>query len=128
MKRFVIALLISLWIPIASHSQTIYPVINDSVVLITPQQLKTTNLIFNEHKMLREKVPLLNNQIKSLEELNSSYVKQDSLRLEQINLYKNAYENSDKQYLKLQRQYKTYRTVSIVGGIALFCLGILVCR
>ena len=78
--------------------------------------------------MLREKVPLLNNQIKSLEELNSSYVKQDSLRLEQINLYKNAYENSDKQYLKLQKQYKTYRTVSIVGGIALFCLGILVCR
>lgn len=78
--------------------------------------------------MLREKVPLLNNQIKSLEELNSFYVKQDSLRLEQINLYKSAYENSDKQYLKLQRQYKTYRTVSIVEGIALFCLGILICR
>ena len=71
---------------------------------------------------------MLTNQIKALEELNSSYVIQDSLRLKQINLYKNAYEDSNKQYLKLKKKYKIYRVGSVIGGIGLFCLGILICR
>lgn len=128
MKQFVIALLISLWIPIALHSQTTYPIIKDSLVVITPQQLKTTNLIFSEHEMLLKKVPLLTNQIIALEELNNTYIKQDSLRIKEIDLYKNAYEERDLQYNKLNKKYKCYKTYSILGGIAAFVLGILVCR
>jgi hypothetical protein len=78
--------------------------------------------------MLLKKVPLLTNQIVALEELNNTYVKQDSLRIKEIDLYKNAYEERDLQYNKLNKKYKCYKTYSILGGIAAFVLGILVCR
>ena len=78
--------------------------------------------------MLLKKVPLLTDQIATLEELNNTYVKQDSLRLQEIGLYKDAYEKKELQYNKLNKKFKNYRTYSILGGIATFVLGILVCR
>lgn len=78
--------------------------------------------------MLLKKVPLLTNQIVALEELNNTYIKQDSLRIKEIDLYKNAYEERDLQYNKLNKKYKRYKTYSVLGGIAAFVLGILVCR
>lgn len=78
--------------------------------------------------MLLKKVPLLTDQIATLEELNNTYVKQDSLRLQEIGLYKDAYEKKELQYNKLNKKFKNYRTYSILGGIATFVLGILICR
>lgn len=97
-------------------------------MVITPQQLKTTNLIFSEHEMLLKKVSLLTNQIGALEELNATYVKQDSLRLQEISLYKNAYEDKTLQYNKLNKKYVNYRRWSVAGGVLAFILGILICR
>ena len=79
MRGFVLLLLISLLIPIVGSSQTTYPVIRDSIVLITPSQLKTTNLIFNEHSYLKKENSLLKDKISTLENINSNYEKLDSL-------------------------------------------------
>lgn len=93
MRKFGILLLINLLIPIAVSSQTIskntYPkILGDSIVLITPEQLKETNLIFNEHNLLKTKVPLLERKIQVLTEINDNHSKIDSLRVQEINQYK----------------------------------------
>lgn len=107
MRKLVIALLLSLSTVIVSHSQNTYPIISpDSLVTITPEQLKITNLIFNEHKYLQEKVEILDNQVSNLEELNSLYIIQDSIRCKEIEQYKTAYEDSFKKYNKLDKKYK----------------------
>lgn len=93
MRKLGILLLINLLIPIAVSSQTIskntYPkILGDSIVLITPEQLKETNLIFNEHNLLKTKVPLLERKIQVLTEINYNHSKIDSLRVQEINQYK----------------------------------------
>lgn len=93
MRKLGILLLINLLIPIAISSQTIskntYPkILGDSIVLITPEQLKETNLIFNEHNLLKTKVPLLERKIQVLTEINDNHSKIDSLRVQEINQYK----------------------------------------
>lgn len=93
MRKLGILLLINLLIPIAVSSQTIskntYPkILGDSIVLITPEQLKETNLIFNEHNLLKTKVPLLEKKIQVLTEINDNHSKIDSLRVQEINQYK----------------------------------------
>lgn len=120
MKQFVIALLVSLLVPIVSHSQNTYPSITaDSLVIITPIQLKTANLIFNEHELLLEKVDLLNSQVNNLEEINKLYVIQDSVRCKEIDQYKNAYEDSYKKYNKLNKRYKTSCIISLSSLLVL---------
>lgn len=93
MRKLDILLLINLLIPIVVSSQTIskntYPkILGDSIVLITPEQLKETNLIFNEHNLLKTKVPLLERKIQVLTEINDNHSKIDSLRVQEINQYK----------------------------------------
>ena len=93
MRKLGILLLINLLIPIAVSSQTIskntYPkILGDSIVLITPEQLKETNLIFNENNLLKTKVPLLERKIQVLTEINDNHSKIDSLRVQEINQYK----------------------------------------
>lgn len=93
MRKLGILLLINLLIPIAVSSQTIskntYPkILGDSIVLITPEQLKETNLIFNEHNLLKNKIPLLERKIQVLTEINDNHSKIDSLRVQEINQYK----------------------------------------
>lgn len=78
--------------------------------------------------MLLKKVPLLTDQINALEQINATYVKQDSLKNEEITLYKNAYEEQNAQYSKLKKNFKKYKTYSIIGGVVAFILGFLVCR
>lgn len=124
MKKLVIGLLLSLLIPIASISQTTYPIIKDSLVIITQSQLKTANLIFNEHQFLKEKVRLLDNQVSDLTKLNSLYIAQDSLRCKEIDEYKKAYEDSYYKYNRLKR-YNTVKNVSILV-LASVILGLII--
>ena len=114
MRKLGILLLINLLIPIAVSSQTIskntYPkILGDSIVLITPEQLKETNLIFNEHNLLKTKVPLLERKIQVLTEINDNHSKIDSLRVQEINQYK---ANVD----KLKKSIKTKNT--LITGIS----------
>lgn len=107
-----------------SFSQTTYPKLtSDSLIVITPQQLKATNLIFLEHKKLKLEVPELNKQIVSYESLINSYAKSDSLKNSQIDELTNymevseqARENQLREINKLKSKNQLYKGLSI-GGV-----------
>ena len=90
-------------------SQNMYPkLVDDSLVVITPQQLKASNLIFLEHKKLK------------LErfELN----KPDSIRLQQLaraelqmQMYDEAISKQREQIAKMNKKNKRLTTLSIEG-------------
>lgn len=85
MKKYIILFLLNLLIPIVSFSQSIYPkILNDSLVVITPLQLKQTNLIFIEHKKYKLLISQLENKITHLYKINSSLELIDSLKTNKI--------------------------------------------
>jgi hypothetical protein len=58
-----------------------YPkILNDSLVVITPEQLKQTNLIFLEHSKLKETLPLVESKVVLLDSINRSLLKSDSIK------------------------------------------------
>lgn len=104
-------------------SQNIYPkLVNDSLVVITPQQLKATNLIFLEHKKLKLEIPELKKQLASYESLINSYEKTDSVRNAQVKrlmLHAQASEqvmqNQLREINKLESKKKLYGGLTIGG-------------
>lgn len=85
-KKTLVLFLVSLLIPIASFSQTIYPqILNDSLIVITPTQLKQTNLIFSEHSYYTKLVLELQSKITNLQSINNIWEQSDSLQKEKIN-------------------------------------------
>ena len=77
-------------------SQNTFPKLtNDSLIVITPQQLKATNLIFLEHKKLKLEVPELSMQINSYESLIKSYEQSDSIQNAKIERLLLHAENSE---------------------------------
>ena len=107
-------------------SQNIYPkLVNDSLVVITPQQLKSTNLIFSEHKKLSLEVSELERQLTAYENLIDSYKLSDSIRNTQINellLYsensKRTIESQIKEINRLKFKNNLYKGFTI-GGITI---------
>lgn len=101
---------------ISCFSQDIYPKkLNDSLVVITADQLKQTNLIFLEHSKLSNENKLLYDKINLLDSLNSNYVKIDSINTIKIN-------NLNKELkAKSKKSYKGY----IIGGGAGTILGLI---
>lgn len=105
-------------------SQNTYPkLVNDSLVVITPQQLKATNLIFLEHKKFKLEIPELKKQITSYESLINSYERNDSVKNAQINrlmLHAQASEqvmqNQLREINKLESKNKLYKGLT-VGGV-----------
>lgn len=108
------------------RGQTTYPKLtSDSLIVITPQQLKVTNLIFLEHKKLKLQVPELNKQIVSYESLINSYVRSDSLKNSQVKELTNYIEVSEqvrkdqlREINKLKSKNQLYKGLSI-GGITI---------
>lgn len=105
-------------------SQNTYPkLVNDSLVVITPQQLKAANLIFLEHKKFKLEVPELKRQITSYESLINSYERTDSVKNAQINrlmLHAQASEqvmqNQLREINKLESKKRLYKSLT-VGGV-----------
>lgn len=122
MKNIVIFLIILSSLSV--RGQTTYPKLtSDSLIVITPQQLKATNLIFLEHKKLKLKVPELNKQIVSYESLINSYAKSDSLKNSQmdeltnyIEVSEQVRENQLREINKLKSKNQLYKGLSI-GGV-----------
>lgn len=102
-------------------SQNTYPkLVNDSLVVITPQQLKATNLIFLEHKKFKLEIPELKKQIISYESLINSYERNDSVKNAQINrlmLHAQASEqvmqNQLREINKLESKKKLYKGLTV---------------
>lgn len=107
-------------------SQNMYPkLVDDSLVVITPQQLKASNLIFLEHKKLKLERFELNKQLTSYELLTANYAKTDSIRLQQLaraelqmQMYDEAISKQREQIAKMNKKNKRSTTLSI-GGFAI---------
>ena len=84
------------------------------MVVITPIQLKTANLIFAEHEMLSKKVPQLESKITNLEMINSNWSRVDSLRSSQVTMYKNVLAVKEEDLKQLKHSLKT--TKYVAGG------------
>lgn len=82
----------------------------DSLVLITTDQLKQTNLILLEHDKLSKENVLLNKKIEYQEEIITNYAKIDSL-----NILKQQELNN--QITNLQSEIKRKSKVSLRNGI-----------
>ena len=107
-------------------SQNMYPkLVDDSLVVITPQQLKASNLIFLEHKKLKLERFELNKQLTSYELLTANYAKTDRIRLQQLaraelqmQMYDEAISKQREQIAKMNKKNKRLTTLSI-GGFAI---------
>lgn len=111
--------LLLLFLSLAPQIQVISQTTLDSI------QAKTLCLILNEHEKLTVENPLLKQQIKSLEELNQLYLKSDSIRIKEMDLYKDKIASDEKEINKLKITNKKIIYGSSIGGIVLFILGIL---
>lgn len=86
MKRILLVLLTIILVKTISFSSTIYP---DTIVSITPEQLKTTNLIFLEHDKLFQENNLLNIQLNNYHNQLELYKKSDSIQILNLRRYQN---------------------------------------
>ncbi len=119
MKIRKLLLCLMILLPTYSFSQT------TSTITITPEQLKTTNLIFLEHEKYTKEVPLLNKKIETLEEINKSWLHTDSIRRINEKQYNAIIKKDSIKITQLQSSHKKYKVVtkiSIIVNIILACL------
>lgn len=119
MKIRKLLLCLMILLPTYSFSQT------TSTITITPEQLKTTNLIFLEHEKYTKEVPLLNKKIETLEEINKSWLYTDSIRRINEKQYNAIIKKDSIKITQLQSSHKKYKVVtkiSIILNIILACL------
>lgn len=119
MKRIVILFLIILLQTTTSFSQIIW---NDSVIGITPIQLKTTNLIFVEHEKLLKENSLLKIQLDNYIKDNQLLTQTDSIRTIQLKGYKDLDTQNKKQIEQLNKDLsrkKRELTVWKIGGLGI---------
>ena len=82
-------------------------------------------IIFAEHQKLSEENPLLKQQILSLKELNNLYIKSDSIKQLEINLYKDEINSCEKKIQKLKTSNKKTVLGASISGILLFIIGLI---
>ena len=119
MKIRKLLLCLMILLPTYSFSQT------TSTITVTPEQLKTTNLIFLEHEKYTKEVPLLNKKIETLEEINKSWLHTDSIRRINEKQYNAIIKKDSIKITQLQSSHKKYKVVtkiSIILNIILACL------
>ena len=119
MKIRKLLLCLMILLPTYSFSQT------TSTITITPEQLKTTNLIFLEHEKYTKEVPLLNKKIETLEKINKSWLHTDSIRRINEKQYNAIIKKDSIRITQLQSSHKKYKVVtkiSVILNIILACL------
>lgn len=119
-------------------SQSIYKypkVINDSLVVITHNQLKATNLIFVEHAKLAMLYPIQERKIAVYKQLESEYKLNDSIKSKQIIEHQNTINENIKTINSLNstisnknkkiKRIRNWAIGSTIINIGLITLGIL---
>lgn len=132
MKRIVLLFLAILLVRITCFSSTTSEVTRqDSIVSITSDQLKYTNLIFVEHKRLLEENDLLIQQVQNYQTKTDLLLRTDSLRVSQIMNYQyinEAYatqiEDLNKAIKKRDRAVTCWKIggITVSVGLVLFLL------
>lgn len=117
MKRIVILFCISLLTVILCSSQNTYPkILNDSLIVITNDQLKQTNLIFVEHSKFKEENRELYNQLNNYNALIDNYKQIDSLQIGEIKELKIRNDNLEKMYNEKIRSVTKKKNYIIAGS------------
>ena len=83
---------------------------------ITSEQLRLTNVIFLEHKKFSEQVPLLQQQITNLEQINESWKQTDSIRKSQLLYCNQVIEDKNKSIEGLNKSLKRKQNLIKYGG------------
>lgn len=121
MKKFVILFFLILSMTTTCLSQNISSRIEkDSIVLITPNQLKEANLIFVEHQKLLRENDLLFKQISNYKLDNELLLKTDSLRTLQLRNYEGLTESYSLKIEQLNKEIKRKNNALLVwkvGGV-----------
>jgi len=105
---------------IASFTQTTYPKnLNDSLVIITAEQLKQTNLIFLEHNYLTNENVLLKNKISLQDSLIYNYSQIDLIQKNNIIKLTEEVDFANSKINKLEKQFKIYKPVAYISSGAL---------
>lgn len=117
MRKKGLLLWLMILLPICSFSQT------TSTITITPEQLKTTNLIFLEHKKYSEEVPLLEQKVEVLEKINKSWLHTDSIRKANELQYNSLIKKDSIRIAKLQNTNKTVKNVTKISILLNIILG-----
>ena len=130
MRKILLILLINISPMIYCFTQDTYPkIIRDSLLVITPEQLKQTNLIFLEHNVFKNKINELEDIIKIQNDINNNlnkdiYLNKDIIYEKDSIINNNTillYQNS----IKLDT-YKNINRRLIIGGIGVtITLGLL---
>ena len=129
MKKFVILFFLILSMTTTCFSQNISDSIKlDSIVLITPNQLKEANLIFVEHQKLLKENELLFKQISNYKLDNELLLKTDSLRTLQLRNYEGLTKSYSFKIEQLNKEIKRKNNTLLVwkvGGVTV-SVGLLV--
>ena len=119
LSKIALLLIINLFLTTYCFSQTISTVGNDTVVLISPAQLKLTNQIFNEHSLYKQEVELQSLQITRYKEIYKDELLKDSIYESRIiNLNKDLSEKSviiNEQQLQINSKKKSLLRWRVFG-------------
>lgn len=85
---------------------------------ITSEQLRLTNVVFLEHKKFSEQIPLLQQQITNLEQINESWKQTDSIRKSQLLYCNQVIEDKNKSIEGLNKSLKRKQNLIKYGGTA----------
>ena len=110
MIKKLLLLCLVLIVPTSSFSQ--------DTLKITSEQLRLTNVIFLEHKKFSEQVPLLQQQITNLEQVNESWKQTDSIRKSQLLYCNQVIEDKNKSIEGLNKSLKRKQNLIKYGGTA----------
>ena len=97
-------------VPCFVHSQ------DTSRITITSDQLRTTNLIFAEHKEFSTIIPLLEQENENLVLINETWERTDSIKTLQL---REQEQKMMKQAQEIERIKKNLKVTSTVGGTAI---------
>lgn len=98
------------------------------MIVITPQQLKHTNLIFLEHKKLKSEILELNKKLSLQKQINDKLEESLVVQTNTIENYKSMESiNKDMLYRKDQeiKKYKLSAKGWMIGGISVTVVGML---
>ena len=98
------------------------------MIVITPQQLKHTNLIFLEHKKLKSEILELNKKLSLQKQINDRLEESLVVQTNTIENYKSMESiNKDMLYRKDQeiKKYKLSAKGWMIGGISVTVVGVL---
>lgn len=125
MKKFVILFFLILSMTTTCFSQSISSGIEkDSIVLITPDQLKEANLIFIEHQKLLRENDLLFKQISNYKLDNELLLKTDSLRTLQLENYEGLTESYNLKIEQLNKEIKRKNNTLLVWRVGSVAVGV----